>query len=176
MSASGAAGGGSAAPNIVKAQQAYATSQKLAKLFEDLTTALIYARPADPAAFIAAEATRMAAEGEAYRAKPQNGVVDTEESAAAYWEDERVRSLLEVRSALGCSARNARRRPFPFLGLRLQDAGALLEPFAPSGFPPAHTLHLHSFLCPLSLPLALCRCASAPRVAGALCPAPAQQT
>ena len=61
----------------------------------------MYASPADPAAFIAAEAARMAAEGEAYRAKPINGVVDTEESAAAYWEDERVRALLEVRGAQG---------------------------------------------------------------------------
>ena len=86
------------APSIVKAQQAYATTQKLAKLFEDLTTALVYARPADPAAFISAEVVRMAQEGEAYRAKPINGVVDTEESAAAYWEDERVRALLEVRA------------------------------------------------------------------------------
>ena len=92
-----ASAGSSATANIVKTQQAYATTQRLAKLFEDLTTALVYARPADPAAFIAAEAARMAAEGEAYRAKPINGVVDTEESAAAYWEDERVRALLEVR-------------------------------------------------------------------------------
>ena len=98
----------SAAPNIVKAQQAYATSQKLAKLFEDLTTALIYSRPADPAAFISAEVVRMAKEGEAYRAKPLNGVVDTEESAAAYWEDERVRALLEVRRGEG--ARSTRTR------------------------------------------------------------------
>lgn len=92
------------APSIVKAQQAYATTQKLAKLFEDLTTALVYARPADPAAFISSEVVRMAQEGEAYRAKPINGVVDTEESAAAYWEDERVRALLEVRAAGGARA------------------------------------------------------------------------
>ena len=96
--------------NIVKQQQAYATSQQLAKLFEDLTTALIYARPPDPAAFIAEEVTRMAREGEAYRAKPLNGVVDTEESAAAYWEDERVRPLLEVRAALSFAAN---KRPLP---------------------------------------------------------------
>ena len=104
-----ASAGSSATANIVKTQQAYATTQRLAKLFEDLTTALVYARPADPAAFIAAEAARMAAEGEAYRAKPINGVIDTEESAAAYWEDERVRALLEVRMRAGARRRSMRR-------------------------------------------------------------------
>ena len=85
------------AANIVKQQQAYATEKSLAKLFEDLTTALIYARPPDPAAFIASEVMRMKAEGGSYSAKPLTGVVDTEESAATYWDDERVRALLEVR-------------------------------------------------------------------------------
>ena len=89
----------SAAGGIVKAQQEYATSKNLAKLFEDLTTAIIYARPADAAAFVAEEAARMASAREAYR--PAAGVVDTEEAAAAYWEEQRVRPLMEVRGA-GC--------------------------------------------------------------------------
>jgi hypothetical protein len=138
------------APSIVKAQQAYATTQKLAKLFEDLTTALIYARPADPAAFISAEVVRMAQEGEAYRAKPINGVVDTEESAAAYWEDERVRALLEVRAVLP-GGRAA--------GERARSASALEAHSAT-----LRTTHTHTIL---------------PRVrarAGALCAALAQQT
>ena len=138
------------APSIVKAQQAYATTQKLAKLFEDLTTALVYARPADPAAFISAEVVRMAQEGEAYRAKPINGVVDTEESAAAYWEDERVRALLEVRRALReerALARAARRAAKGPLRLTL------------------HTTHTTQHA-------PLCRRARA----GALCAALAQQT
>lgn len=170
MSASSAAaGGGSAAPNIVKAQQAYATSQKLAKLFEDLTTALIYARPADPAAFIAAEATRMAAEGEAYRAKPQNGVVDTEESAAAYWEDERVRSLLEVRAPWRAHARTQRATLLMFLPLALaslHSSGCSLLTLSLSLL---SNLPFLSFTAPL-LPL------HALPLAGAFCPAPAQQT
>ena len=70
-----------AAGGIVKAQQEYATSKSLAKLFEDLTTAIIYARPADPALFVSEEVARMAASRDGY--KPAAGVVDTEEAAAA---------------------------------------------------------------------------------------------
>jgi len=84
---------------IVKAQQEYATSKGLAKLFEDLTTALLYARPADAAAFVSEEAKRLGEQGAAYRATPLNAAVDTEESAAAYWEESHVRQLLEVRAA-----------------------------------------------------------------------------
>ena len=84
------------AANIVKQQQSYATSMNLAKLFEDLTTALIFSRPPDPAEFLAEECVKMAAQGTDYRAKPLNAIIDTEESAAAYWEEKRVRSLLEV--------------------------------------------------------------------------------
>lgn len=139
------------APSIVKAQQAYATTQKLAKLFEDLTTALVYARPADPAAFISAEVVRMAQEGEAYRAKPINGVVDTEESAAAYWEDERVRALLEVRWRAAGGAR----------------AGACCAPRSQRPFE-AHSAHCAHHTTRATLP---------PRArAGALCAALAQQT
>ena len=86
-----------AAVNIVKEQQQYATSKNLSKLFEDLTTALIFARPPDPAVFLSEECEKMLAQGSAYRAKPQNAAIDTEESAAAYWEEQRIRSLLEVR-------------------------------------------------------------------------------
>lgn len=83
------------AQSVVSAQQGYARETQLAKLFEDLTTAIIYARPADAAAFVADEVARMTAAGAAYRAAPVLGAVDTEEAAAAYMEEHRVRPLLE---------------------------------------------------------------------------------
>jgi len=91
------------AANIVKQQQSYATAMNLAKLFEDLTTALIFSRPPDPADFLASECDRMAEQGANYRAKPLNAIIDTEESAAAYWEEKRVRPLLEVSSLFSFS-------------------------------------------------------------------------
>ena len=88
-----------AAQSVVTGQQEYARSAHLAKLFEDLTTAVIYAKPSDAAAFIAAEVDRMAAAlvagGEPYRATPINVAVDSEESAAEYLDLHRVRPLLE---------------------------------------------------------------------------------
>jgi hypothetical protein len=117
----------SAAGGIVKAQQEYATSKNLAKLFEDLTTALIYARPADPAQFVSEEVARMAAAGVGYR--PAAGVVDTEESAAAYWEEQRVRQLMEELFALllACKPED----PLGFLreeSLKLQALRAAKQP------------------------------------------------
>ena len=87
-----------AAQSVVSAQQDYARAASLARLFEDLTTALIIARPADAAAFVAEEAARMgaaAAAGAPYRATPVNAALDTEEAAAAYMEEHRVRPMLE---------------------------------------------------------------------------------
>jgi hypothetical protein len=92
------------AQSVVSGQQDYARAAHLAKLFEDLTTAVIYAKPSDAAAFIAAEADRMAAAavagGAPYRATPINTAVDSEESAAEYLEEQRVRPLLEELFAL----------------------------------------------------------------------------
>ena len=118
---------GSSAGGIVKAQQEYATSKSLAKLFEDLTTAIIYARPADPALFVSEEAARMAAAREGYR--PAAGVVDTEEAAAAYWEEQRVRQLMEELFALllACKPED----PLAFLreeSLKLQALRAAQKP------------------------------------------------
>ena len=88
-----------AAQSVVAGQQDYARGAALAKLFEDLQVAIIYARPADAAAFVSAEAARMAAAaaagGAPYRAAPAGAAVDSEEGAAAYMEAQRVRPLLE---------------------------------------------------------------------------------
>jgi hypothetical protein len=116
-----------AAGGIVKSQQEYATSKSLAKLFEDLTTAIIYARPADPALFVSEEVARMAAAKDGY--KPAAGVVDTEEAAAAYWEAQRVRQLMEELFALllACKPDD----PLAFLGeesLKLQALRAAQKP------------------------------------------------
>ena len=116
-----------AAGGIVKSQQEYATSKSLAKLFEDLTTAIIYARPADPALFVSEEVARMAAAKDGY--KPAAGVVDTEEAAAAYWEAQRVRQLMEELFALllACKPED----PLAFLGeesLKLQALRAAQKP------------------------------------------------
>jgi hypothetical protein len=118
-----------AAQSVVLGQQDYARSTHLAKLFEDLTTAIIYARPADAAAFIAEEAGRMASAGAAYRAVPANGAVDTEEAAAAYMEEHRVRPLLEELFASLLVGKPA--DPFAFLATesrKLQELRAAQKP------------------------------------------------
>ena len=114
-----------AAGGIVKAQQEYATSKQLAKLFEDLTTAIIYAQPSDPALFVSEEVARMAAGA----GRPAPGVVDTEEAAAAYWEKQRVRQLMEELFALllACKPED----PLAFLreeSLKLQALRAAQKP------------------------------------------------
>ena len=112
-----------AAQSVVLGQQDYARSTHLAKLFEDLTTAVIYARPSDAAAFIAEEAERMASAGAAYRAVPVNGAVDTEEAAAAYMEEHRVRPLLEELFATLLVGKPA--DPFSFLAAESRKLQAL---------------------------------------------------
>ena len=159
----------SATGNIVREQQAYATTHHLAKLFEDLTTALIYARPGDPAAFLATEVVRMQAEGEGYRAKPLTGVVDTEESAAAYWEDERVRALLEVRARASAQQRLGPAGVLTYdvththTTLPLQELFALLLHSKPAD--------PYAFLRDESLKLQALRASSTPVVRGTLCAA-----
>ena len=122
-----------AAQSVVSCQQEYARSSHLAKLFEDLTTAVIYARPSDAAAFIADEVDRMAAAaaagGAPYRAVPANASVDSEETAAAYLEEQRVRQLLEELFASLLVAKPA--DPFAFLkaeALKLQELRANKKP------------------------------------------------
>jgi hypothetical protein len=127
-----------AAGGIVKAQQEYATSKQLAKLFEDLTTAIIYAQPSDPALFVSEEVARMAAGA----GRPAPGVVDTEEAAAAYWEKQRVRQLMEELFALllACKPED----PLAFLreeSLKLQALRAAQKPVrAISTSPPPPSL------------------------------------
>lgn len=121
----------SAAQSVVAGQQSYARDNALARIFEDLTTAVIYARPEDPASFIAAEAQRMAEAGDGYRAAPVNGEIDTEEAAAAYLEQNRVQPMLEELFALTLVSKPA--EPLAFIqqeALKLQQLRAEQKPSA----------------------------------------------
>jgi hypothetical protein len=60
----------SAAQSVVAEQQAYARKHGISSLFELATTAVIYARPPNVAAFVSEQFARMQAEGTRYTAAP----------------------------------------------------------------------------------------------------------
>lgn len=64
------AGAQAQAQAAVAKQTEYSKAHGVPKLFENLTAAIVYARPADLNAFLAAEVERVAAEGAAYSPFP----------------------------------------------------------------------------------------------------------
>lgn len=51
---------------VVDTQQRYSSSHNVSDIFSKLTTAVVYTRPANPAAFLVEEVVRMQREGKNY--------------------------------------------------------------------------------------------------------------
>lgn len=79
---------------VVREQQEYAAKHDIPGVFESLTIALLYKKPADPITFISEEAKRMAA-SKTYSATSPGREADTQAEAIKYLDSHNIHAILE---------------------------------------------------------------------------------